>query len=83
MSPDERRAALQPLLRGTAGQHLARLSDAEQLQAAMAGATVQGAYVLRHHPAVQYVRKRLAAGDIGALHQVTVTAGGVPVGVGR
>ena len=29
MSPDERRAALRPLLRGTAGQHLARLSDAE------------------------------------------------------
>lgn len=28
-SPDERRAALRPLLRGTAGQHLARLSDAE------------------------------------------------------
>jgi hypothetical protein len=29
MSPDVRRAALRPLLRGAAGQHLARLSDAE------------------------------------------------------
>jgi len=29
MSPDERRAALRPLLRGAAGPHLARLSDAE------------------------------------------------------
>lgn len=29
MSPDVRRAALRPLLRGAAGRHLARLSDAE------------------------------------------------------
>jgi hypothetical protein len=29
VSPDERRAALRPLLRGTAGQHLDRLTDAE------------------------------------------------------
>lgn len=52
-----------------------RLSDAEQLRTSLAGATVQVAYVLRHHPAVQYVRERLAAGDIGALHQISVTAG--------
>ena len=52
-----------------------RLSDAEQLQTSLAGATVQVAYVLRHHPAVQYVRERLAAGDIGTLHQITITAG--------
>jgi len=52
-----------------------RLADAEQLRTALAGKTVQVAYVLRHHPAVQQVRQRLASGDIGELHQVTVTAG--------
>ena len=52
-----------------------RLSDAEQLQSSLLGITAQVGYVLRHHPAVQYVRGRLAAGDIGALHQIAVTAG--------
>jgi predicted dehydrogenase len=52
-----------------------RLTDAEQLCTSLAGITVQVAYVLRHHGATQYVRRRLAEGDIGTLHQVTVTAG--------
>jgi len=33
-----------------------RLSDAEQLQSSLLGITAQVGYVLRHHPAVQYVR---------------------------
>jgi predicted dehydrogenase len=52
-----------------------RMSDAEQLRTALAGKTVQVAYVLRHHPAAQFVRDRLEGGDIGELHQVTITAG--------
>jgi predicted dehydrogenase len=52
-----------------------RLADAEQLRTALAGKTVQVAYVLRHHPAVQYAHGRLRGGDIGELHEVTITAG--------
>jgi predicted dehydrogenase len=52
-----------------------RLSDVEWLRLATAGKVVQIGYVLRVHPATQRVRELLAAGDIGPLHEVTVTAG--------
>jgi predicted dehydrogenase len=52
-----------------------KLEDVAGLRAATAGKVVQVAYVLRHHPATQRVRDMLAKGDIGPLHQVTVTAG--------
>ncbi len=52
-----------------------RLDDLARLRAATEGQVVQVAYVLRVHPATQRVRQLLAAGEIGALHQVTVVAG--------
>jgi predicted dehydrogenase len=52
-----------------------RLEDGLRLRTITAGKVVQVAYVLRHHPAVQHVRQLLAEEVIGALHQVTVTAG--------
>lgn len=52
-----------------------RRVDVERLQAATADKVVQIAYVLRAHPAVQHVRRQLAAGQIGTLHEVTVVAG--------
>lgn len=52
-----------------------QLAEAERLTTITAGKTVQVAYVLRHHPATQHVRALLAAGKIGDLKEVTVTAG--------
>lgn len=52
-----------------------RGEDLPRLRTAARGKVVQVAYVLRAHPATQFVRERLAAGEIGALHQVTVVAG--------
>ena len=51
------------------------LDQADRLLALAAGKWVQVGYVLRHHPATQHVRKLLAEGVIGKLHQVTITAG--------
>lgn len=52
-----------------------KLADSERLRQMAANKIVQVAYVLRHHPATQYVRQRLTENAIGTLHQVTVTAG--------
>jgi predicted dehydrogenase len=52
-----------------------RLEDAEWLQSMVKEKIVQVGYVLRFHPATRHVRQLLAENVIGALHQVTVTAG--------
>lgn len=51
------------------------IEDAERLKSLGAGKSIQVGYVLRHHPATQHVRTLLAAGTIGKLHQVSITAG--------
>jgi len=52
-----------------------RLEDARRLQKAAAGKTVQIAYVLRGHPAVQAVREEIRSGRLGKLLEVVVTSG--------
>jgi predicted dehydrogenase len=52
-----------------------QLADVPRLRAATAGKVVQVGYVFRHHPAAQRVRELLSEGEIGTLHEVTITAG--------
>jgi predicted dehydrogenase len=52
-----------------------RLEDALKLQATLEGKIANVAYVNRASPAVEAVRQRLQAGDLGPLHEVTVVSG--------